>query len=144
MTKDEPDNTEQTERTADRLFPLFDSGEFSKIGGRNMEVTTRTANAYINGAIKFNQEVMGFFNSRVKKDIAAAKTLMTSKSSEQAFRCQAEFVEGAIRDYAEEASKIIRLTADMAYDTLSPVEERTEEVLHSIDEQAGSAKTTAE
>ncbi len=132
-TSDAPEVTENG------MFPLLDPSELSKLGSRNMEVATRAARAYFNGATKLNQEMMGFISNRMKKDMETTQTIMTSKTSEQAFHCQAEFVEGAIRDYAEEASKLLNLAADMAHETLLPVEARTEEVLHSIDERAVNA-----
>ncbi len=139
MPKDKSTTQNKSENLGNGTFPLVDPGEFSKLGGRNMEVATRAARAYFNGVTKLNQEMMGFISNRVKKDIETAQTMMTSKTSEQAFHCQAEFVEGAIRDYAAESSKLLNLAADMAHETLAPVEKRTEEVLHSIDERAGNA-----
>lgn len=124
-------------------FPIFDPAEFSKFGNRNLQVATRAARAYYNGAAKLNQEVMNFFNDRVRKDIETATTFMSSTSSEEAFHKQAEFVEEAIRDYADEASKLLHLAADMAHETLAPVEERTEEMLHKFDERAEQAEQKA-
>ncbi len=117
-------------------FPIFDPAEFAKISNRNLQMATRAASACYNGATKLNQEMMNFVNSRIKKDIETAQEYMTAKSSEQAFHCQAEFVECALRDYADEASKMLHLAADMARQTLTPVEERTEEVLHNIEARA--------
>ena len=122
------------------MFPLFEPGEFSKLGGRNMEVATRAARAYFNGATKLNQELMEFASNRIKKDIETAQVMMTSKNSEETFHHQAEFVENAIRDYAEEASNILNFAADIAHDTLAPVEKHTEEVLHTIDERTENTK----
>ncbi len=134
MSKDEPKDTRHVAGGVKPLFPLIDPGEFSKISNRNLEVTTRTARACFDGAIRLNQEIMNFASSRIKKDLSTVNKMMTSKTSEQAFRCQTEFLENAIREYAKETSKILQLTADVAHETLSPVEERTQEVLRSIDE----------
>lgn len=114
---------------------MFDPGEFTKFGTRNLEVATRAARAYYNGVSKLNQEMMNFVNTRVRKDIETARSFMTSKNSESAFHTQAEFVEGAIRDYADETSKIMHLVADMAHETLTPMEERAEEMLHKFDDR---------
>lgn len=121
-------------------FPVLDPAEFTKLGNRNLEIATRAARAYFNGAAQLNQEMMGFMNGRVKRDIESAKSFLTSKTSEQAFHAQAEFVERAIRDYADGASKVLHLAADMAKETLGPVEERAEEILHNMDERAEQPK----
>ncbi len=136
MAKEKASTTPKAASPGSGPFPLINPDELSKLNNRNMQVATHAARAYFDSAAKFNQEFMGFMSSRIKKDIATAQTLMKSKTSEQAFHCQAEFVEDAIRDYAKEASKILNLVADMAHDTMSPVEERTEELLHEIDERA--------
>jgi hypothetical protein len=136
MAKSESHDTKKPAPMKTSPFPAFDPTEFSKIGSRNLEVATRAARAYFNGASKLNQEMMGFANARIKKDIEAAKALMTSKTSENAFHTQAEFVEGTIREYADEASKVLHLAANIAKETLTPVEQRTEEVLHTIDAHA--------
>jgi len=125
-------------------FPVFDPAEFSKVGSRNLEVASRAARAYFNGASRINQEMMNFINARVKKDIETASAFMGSKTSEAAFHTQAEFVEEAFRDYAEEASKLMHIAADVAHETLSPMEERTEEVLHEFEERANEGKAAAE
>jgi len=115
-------------------FPVFDPAELTKISSRNLAATTRAAQACFNGAAKFNQELLGFANERVKKDVESASSFMSSKTSEEAFHTQAKFVEEMIRDYADEASKILHLAADLAKEALTPVEERAEQVLHYIDE----------
>lgn len=136
MAKEKASTTPKAASPGNGPFPLINPGELSQLNNRNMQVATQAARAYFDSAAKFNQEFMGFMSNRIKKDIATAQTLMKSKTGEQAFHCHAEFVEDAIRDYAEEASKILNLVADMAHDTMSPVEERTEELLHEIDERA--------
>ena len=140
MTKKNSDTAEQPEISP---YPLFDPGDFSKFGTRNLEVATRAARAYYDGVSKLNQEMMSFVNARVQKDIETARSFMTSKNSESAFSTQADFVEGAIRDYADETSKILHLAADMAQATLAPMEERTEEVLHKFDDRAEIAEKKA-
>ncbi len=117
-------------------FPIFDPAEFAQISNRNLQMASRAASAYYNGATKLNQELMGFVNNRIRKDIETAQEYMAAKTSEQAFHCQAEFVECALRDYADEAAKMLHLAADMARQTMTPMEERAEEVLHSIDVRA--------
>lgn len=119
--------TSKTQRPAAKgngQFPLFDSSEFARLAGRNMEVATRAAKAYFNGATKLNQQMVDFFNNRVRKDFESAQVLMNAKNSEEAFNAQAEFVENAFRDYAEETSKMFHFAADMAKETLAPIERK--------------------
>ena len=101
---------------------MFDSAEFSRMTGRNMEAATRVARACFNGAAKFNQEWINFVNSRVRKDFESAQAIMAAKSGEEALHAQAEFFESAFRDYADEASKMLNFAADLAKESLKPAE----------------------
>lgn len=143
MAKSDSGKAKQEDKKEISPFPMFDPGEFTKFGNRNLEVATRAARAYFNGASKLNQEMMSFVNSRVKKDIETAQSFMTSKTNESAFHTQAEFVEEAIRDYAEGTSKVLHIAADMAHETLTPVEERAEEMLHKFDDRAKITESKA-
>jgi len=143
MAKNEAENAKTSHLSEISPFPVFDASEFGKLGTKNLSMATSATSAYFKGAAKFNQEMMGFINERVKKDIESAQKFMTSKTSEQAFHCQAEFIEEALRDYAEETSKCMSLAADMAQQTLQPIEERTEEVLHTMDERGKQQEANA-
>lgn len=96
------------------FFPLFDPGEFAKLGNRNLEVMTRAARACFDGASEMNKELADFMSQRMRKDFETARAIMASKNSEDAFSVQAEFVEGAIRDYAEETTRVFGMAADIA------------------------------
>lgn len=125
------------------LYSMLDPGEFTTFGSRNLEVATRAARACYNGVSKLHQEMTSFVNARIKKDIETARSLMTSNNSESAFHAQAEFVEDAIRDYADEASKILHLTADLAHEALTPVAEGAEEMRQRFDQRADTAEQKA-
>ncbi len=105
-----------------QFFPLFDPGELTKLGNRNFEVMSRAARAYFNGATEMNRHFAEFMNQRMKKDFESARAFMASKNSEDAFNTQAEFVESAFRDYAEETTKVFNLAADLAREALKPAE----------------------
>ncbi|MHA7871029.1 MAG: phasin family protein [Hyphococcus sp.] len=115
-------------------FPVFDPGAFTTVNNRNLEVATRAARACFNGAAEFNKEMIGFVNARLKKDMESASALMGSKTSEDAFQTQAAFVEQAFRDYAEEASKMLNMAADIARQALEPDEPRAQETRQSAEE----------
>lgn len=120
-------------------FPLFDPGDFTDTGARNLDFATRAASACISGAAKLNWEMLDFMSKRFQKDLACAQSFMIAKTSKNAYHAQAEFVEDALRDYADEASKLLHMAADIANSTLEPVEERAEEVLDDLDEHAAEA-----
>jgi hypothetical protein len=101
-------------------FPLFNPGDYVKLGNQNVAAMSRAAQACFNGASEINRQFAEFVNQRLKKDFAAARVLLASKSSEDAFNAQAEFVETALRDYAEETTRLLNLAADIARDAMKP------------------------
>lgn len=123
--------------------PLLDPAELAKAGNRNMEFAARAARAYFNGATKLNQGMVEFVNARVKKDMETARALVTSKTSRDVFNVQAHFFERTIRDYADEASKVLHMAADIARETMGPIEEQTDEILQAIDKQAAQNERKA-
>jgi len=99
---------------------LFEPKEFANFSKRNMELATRAARAYFDGAAQMNKELSDFLNQRMRKDLECARLLMTSKNGEDAFSAQSDFVAAAIKDYAEEASRIFSLAAGIANEALKP------------------------
>jgi len=118
-----------------KSLPAYDAADFAKLSSRNLEIATRAARVYFNSATQLNQEFMGFLNSRIKKDIKSAQSLMKSKTSEEAFQAQAGFFEEAFRDYADETTKILNLAADMAKETMAPVEGQAGELLRNLEQR---------
>jgi hypothetical protein len=114
-------------------FPILDPGDFAEAGARNIDYATRAAHACFGGCAQLNWEIIGFFNRRFQKDITAAQEFMTAKTSKNAYHAQAAFLEDALRDYADTASKMLHMAADITCKTMGPVEERTEEALEELD-----------
>lgn len=123
--RQEAPHGDRRERDAGQ-FPMFDPGEFARFTGRNMEVASRAARAYFNGATKLNQEMIGFLNDRMRKDFEMAQAIMSSRSSEEALHAQAAFFEDAFRDYADEASRVLNYAADVARETFMSTERAVE------------------
>ncbi len=125
-------------------FPLFDPGDFASAGARNVDFATRAARASLGGAAQLGWEMVGFMNMRLAKDVANMQKVMTARTSHEAYHEQASFVEQALRDYADAASKWLHIAADVANHTLEPIEQRTEEVLEELDERGADAAAHSE
>ena len=136
MAKKETTNSVKPPAQEPEPFPVFDPAEFLAVSNRNLEIATRATSAYLGGAARVNKEIADFVTARVRKDIKTAQDIMSARDSGQAYRCQAEFFNAAIRDYAEETARVMNIVAEIANASLAPVEERTAEVLHYIGERA--------
>ena len=121
------------------MVPGLGASELSKAGIRNAETVSRSMSACVNGAMQFNGEMMEFFSARVRKDLDSSRRIVEAKSAEDAYRAQAEFVESTIRDYADEASKLLNMAAEIAKNAMTPVEDRTGEVLQEVDAQVAKS-----
>lgn len=126
---------EDAEKPAVTPFPLFDPGDFAAENARNLDFAAKAARACFGGAAQLGWEMVGFVNMRLAKDVAGAQKVMLAKTSHEAYHEQASFYEQALRDYADAASKWFHIAADVASHTLTPVEERVEEVLETLDER---------
>jgi hypothetical protein len=116
-------------------FPVLDPGEITATNARNVEYMTRSIRACYGGIAQMNWEIADFASKRLQKDLACAQSYVNAKTSKMAFHAQAEFLEEMLRDYADEASKILHMAADMTNNTMDPVEARAEEVLEELDER---------
>ncbi|MAW80762.1 MAG: hypothetical protein CMI63_11025 [Parvularcula sp.] len=144
MSKAEPaDRTKDADKPDITPFPLFDPGDAASANARNLDFAARAARASFGGAAQLGWEIVGFVNMRLAKDIAGAQKVMTAKTSHEAFHEQASFMEQTLRDYADAASKWFHIAADVATHTLTPLEQRTEEVLEELDERGAQAEAAA-
>ena len=98
----------------------FEPREFADFNNRNMEFASRAARVYFDGAAQLNKEFSEFLSQRMHKDFECCRLLMNSKNSKDAFTAQSDFVAAAIKDYAEETSRIFSLAAGIATDALKP------------------------
>ncbi|MEZ5893769.1 MAG: phasin family protein [Parvularculaceae bacterium] len=138
-----PDAAQDHDEMTVTPFPILDPGDIASESARNLDYATRAARACLGGAAQLGWEAVGFFNMRFAKDIARAKNFMTAKTSHEAYHEQALFIEEALRDYADAASKWLHIAADAANHTLTPMEERTEEVLEEFDARGAQGEPAA-
>ena len=144
MTKTMKAGAEQDKaETGVTPFPLFDPGDFASTGARNLDFATRAMRASLGGAAQLGWEAVEFFNMRVAKDIARTQKFTTAKTSHEAYHEHVLFVEEALRDYADAASKWLHIAADVAEHTLAPVEERVEEALEEFDTRGAQGDEAA-
>lgn len=112
----------QSKAAADFQFPLTNPEEMSELNKRTFEMASRASRACFKCAADYNQELTGFVSSRLKKDAEAMRATMRSKTSEEAFKAQAEFVADLVKDYAEETSRMFALSAEVWKDAFSPTD----------------------
>ncbi|MFN3959013.1 MAG: phasin family protein [Parvularculaceae bacterium] len=110
------------EADGERVRPEAETAELTRFSERNVEFMSRAARACLASATEINRELVAFLNLRMKKDFEAASLLMRTRKAADALSAQASFFEEAVRDYAEETSRLFDIAARAAREALKPLD----------------------
>jgi phasin family protein len=107
----------------------FDRGvaalsEASAFGKQNFEAWMASATAAQKGFEALSARTVAFQKQAIENHVAAAKSLMTSKSVQEFAEKQNEYVKGAFEAYVAELTEVSELVQGVAKDTLQPINER--------------------
>jgi phasin family protein len=107
----------------------FDRGvaalsEASAFGKQNFEAWLASATAAQKGFETLSARTVAFQKQALENHVAAAKSLMTSKSVQEFAEKQNEYVKGAFEAYVAEVTEVSELVQGLAKDALQPINER--------------------
>lgn len=107
----------------------FDRGlaalsEASAFGKQNVEAWLASATAAQKGLEALSARTVAFQRQTLENQVAAAKSLMTSKSVQEFVEKQNEYAKGAFEAYVAELSSVSELVAGVAKETLQPINDR--------------------
>ncbi|HET9230274.1 MAG TPA: TIGR01841 family phasin [Vitreimonas sp.] len=111
----------------------FDRGvaalsEASAFGKQNFEAWLASATAAQKGFEALSARSVAFQKQALENHVAAAKSLMTSKSVQEFAEKQNEYVKGAFEAYVAEVTEVSELVQGLAKDALQPINERVNAV----------------
>jgi phasin family protein len=111
----------------------FDRGvaalsEASAFGKQNFEAWLASATAAQKGFETLSARTVAFQKQALENHVAAAKSLMTSKSVQEFAEKQNEYVKGAFEAYVAEVTEVSELVQGLAKDALQPINERVNAV----------------
>ena len=111
----------------------FDRGvaalsEASAFGKQNFEAWLASATAAQKGFETLSARTVAFQKQALENHVAAAKSLMTSKSVQEFAEKQNEYVKGAFEAYVAEVTEVSELVQGLAKDALQPINERVSAV----------------
>ncbi len=98
--------------------------EVSAFGKQNVEAWLASAAAAQRGFEAISARSVAFQKQALENHVAAAKSLMTSKSVQEFVEKQNEYAKGAFEAYVAELSSVSDLVAGVAKDALQPINER--------------------
>jgi len=111
----------------------FDRGvaamsEASAFGKQNFEAWLASATAAQKGFEALSARTVAFQKQALENHVAAAKSLMTSKSVQEFAEKQNEYVKGAFEAYVAEVTEVSELVQGVAKEALQPINERVSAV----------------
>lgn len=123
-------STETVRENIDRSLAAL--SEASAFGKQNMEAWVASATAAQKGFEALSARAVAFQKEAMEKNVAAAKSLMTSKSVQEFVEKQNDFAKSSFEAYVAELTTVSGLVQDFAKDTLQPINERVNAVGHFI------------
>jgi len=112
--------------------PQADVAKMLDANGENLKAVMRANEAILEGLSELGREMIAFGSSRLRQDLAASECLMGCKDAGEAFRVQMEFARTAGEQYYTEANKLMELANKMAKACWSPLEDRTQATLQTL------------
>jgi phasin family protein len=98
--------------------------EASAFGKQNVEAWLASATAAQKGFEALSARTVAFQKQALENHVAAAKSLMTSKSVQEFVEKQNEYAKTSFEAYVAELSTVSDLVAGLAKDALQPINER--------------------
>ncbi len=115
----------------------FDRGlaamsEASAFGKENIEAWVASAAVAQKGLETISARAVAFQKAALENHMAAAKSIMTSKSVQEFVEKQSEYARSSLEAYVAEMTSISDLFAGVAKDAIKPINERMSAVGHLI------------
>ena len=129
-------STETVRENIDRSIAAL--SEVSAFGKQNVEAWLASAAAAQKGFEALSARTVAFQKDAMEKHVAAAKSLMTSKSVQEFVEKQNDYAKTSFEAYVAELSTVSELVAGVTKDTLQPINERVNAVGQLI--QSGAAR----
>lgn len=77
---------------------------------------------FVEGLTTFNNEWVGFVNSRLQEDLGVCRELAACESIQDVYSVYNEFYQTAVKQYQEEADRMTRIGKTIADDTIHSVQ----------------------
>lgn len=115
-------STEAVRENIDRSLAAL--SEASAFGKQNVEAWLASAAAAQKGFETISARTVAFQKAALENHVAAAKSLMTSKSVQEFVEKQNEYAKSSFEAYVAELSSLSELVSGVAKDTFQPINER--------------------
>lgn len=93
----------------------------SGLNGEMMDTLGEAGSAYLRGMVSINRELIDFIGKRLDHDAELSRALGQCREWKEAAELQQAWIRDASEEYAENVSKLMRLTTKMMNDTWAPL-----------------------
>lgn len=115
-------STEAVRENIDRSIAAL--SEVSAFGKQNMEAWLASATAAQKGFETLSARSVAFSKQAMENHVAAAKSIMTSKSVQEVVEKQSEYAKNSFDAYVAELTSVSELVSGLAKETIQPINER--------------------
>jgi len=102
--------------------------EASSFGKQNIEAWVASAAAAQKGFEALSARTVAFQKEAMEKHVAAAKSLMTSKSVQEFVEKQNDYAKSSFEAYVAELTTVSELVSGVAKETIAPINDRVNAV----------------
>lgn len=124
-------------RSEEPAFIPLSSEAIVEMNSASIQTITKMSDVMMKGVATLNEEMSRFASMRFSEDMEAQKSFMACKSPIEAFSVCSTFMQSAMREYFEEVRTLSGIATEISQQSLTPVEEQTEEILKAAN---GAAK----
>ncbi|MBB4210052.1 phasin protein [Rhodothalassium salexigens DSM 2132] len=99
------------------MSTMFDNSAMLEMGTSQMRTMTAMNGKLLSGWVSIQEELAEFARQRLQKDMDFQHALETCASPGDAFQLYSSFMQNAMREYWDEATKVVSLAARNGFDS---------------------------
>lgn len=116
----------------------IDFESIASLNSQALDAYGQATQAMLRGVAAINEELMSFANAQMRDSMRAGQAMMGCEDFTEAVRLQIGATHTASERYFSEAGRLLELTAKMAREYSTPLENRAREVMEGV--QAANRK----
>jgi hypothetical protein len=127
--------TKKTTGTTETEYRPATAADFSQLidaSGSNFGAFVQSSEALWSGMAAIGQEMMQFASTRLRENMELSGSVMQCGDPREAFRLECDYTKTMTQQYLDEASKLMRLTAETSHRSWAPIEDAAKEGLNRL------------
>ena len=109
----------------------FDATGFAETGQKSLLAMAHLHARLMCNALEVNAELLDFARRRIGEEMSASGRLSRARTTAEASEVMSGFCQKALKDYAEEAERIIKIGTDVTLRSVEEIQAETDEVLRN-------------